>query len=292
MMPNQGLREWTVKDDRVGSNEQVILQAAGDLDRLRWEAQEARDNEELELRKRQFDFEREKWKSDNSRAQEELKLRGDEVAAKLDEIRRARWSSPLVLSVLAASVAAASNAYIALMNADNQRSLEANKSAQTRDFETEKAELARIQEAVKDPCKAAASINALLEAGLVTDLTRRTRLTTYVSARSKPSSECPGAISAPTPSLPSTSSTSTPSLPSTRPSTNTNVAQTKPATVTHQTGWLGGGHTQAQACQEGQAKLSPDYPGKTLLVLTSGESSKKDFFGRVEYQYYCTFEIR
>jgi hypothetical protein len=33
------------------------------------------------------------------------------------------------------------------------------------------------------------------------------------------------------------------------------------------------------------------YPGKAVHLKSSSEQSKKDFLGRVEYLYLCTFEI-
>jgi hypothetical protein len=76
-------------------------------------------------------FEREKWESDLRLRERELalkesehKLKALELRIKRKDERGSRWTNPLVLAVLAATLAAAGNAVVAYINGVEQRSLE------------------------------------------------------------------------------------------------------------------------------------------------------------------------
>jgi len=98
-------------------------------------------------------FEREKF-------EREMALKEREVTAHEVETRRARWTSPLVLAIVAATVAGVANAVVASLNADYQRQAEA-----------EKTESARILQVIQtgDPKAATANLQFLMEAGLISE---------------------------------------------------------------------------------------------------------------------------
>jgi hypothetical protein len=126
----------------------------------------------------EHDFEREKWLAD-------LELRKRELAVKEREASRSRWSSPLVLAVLAAAIAALGNAAAIWLTGIAQRDLETTKAEQARSIEETKAEASRILEVIKtgDPDKAAVNLKFLVEAGLISDADRRTSLQKFLAAR-------------------------------------------------------------------------------------------------------------
>jgi hypothetical protein len=86
-----------------------------------------------------LEFEREKWLAEHE-------LRKREIEIKERDQSRSRWSSPLVLAVLAATFAALGNAAAIWLNGIEQRELETTKTEQTRILEESKAEAARILE--------------------------------------------------------------------------------------------------------------------------------------------------
>ena len=125
-----------------------------------------------------LDFEREKWRG-------EYELRKREIEIKEQEASRSRWSSPLVLAVLAAAIAALGNAAATLLTGREQIELETTKAAQARNTEETKAEAARILEMIKtgDPDKAAENLKFLVEAGLISDALRRASIEKFLTER-------------------------------------------------------------------------------------------------------------
>jgi GH24 family phage-related lysozyme (muramidase) len=126
-------------------------------------------------------FEREKWEAERSFRDRELsiseqqqKLSEAELELKRAEYVSSRWKSPLIVAILAATVAAFGNALVSYINATSQINVEAQKSEQ-----------ARILEMIKtgSPDKAAENLRFLLEAGLITDTKIRNQLTQYLSTR-------------------------------------------------------------------------------------------------------------
>ncbi len=147
--------------------------------------------------------EREKWEADvRLREREVLVTQREqatslrEVEAKIEELKRSRWTSPIVLAVLGAALAASGNAVVALINGVQQRAtderhataenlLQTNKADAERQLEEGKADAARILEVIKtnDPDKAAENLAFLLQAGLIIDTGRRESLTAYLKQR-------------------------------------------------------------------------------------------------------------
>jgi hypothetical protein len=126
-----------------------------------------------------LEFEREKWLA-------EYELRKREVAVKERDESRSRWSSPLVLAVLAAATAALGNAAAIWLNGIEQRNLETTKTAQARILEESKAEAARILEVIKtgnNSDKAAVNLKFLLDAGLISDPDRRKNIEKFLVNR-------------------------------------------------------------------------------------------------------------
>jgi hypothetical protein len=125
-----------------------------------------------------LEFEREKWLA-------EYELRKREIELKERDASRSRWSSPLVLALLAAAIAALGNAAAIWLTGIAQRSLETTKTEQARIIEESKAEAARILEVIKtgNPDKAAENLKFLVDAGLISDATRRTSIQEFLAAR-------------------------------------------------------------------------------------------------------------
>jgi hypothetical protein len=126
-----------------------------------------------------LEFEREKWLA-------EYEFRKREVAIKERDDSRSRWSSPLVLAVLAAATAALGNAAAIWLNGIEQRNLETTKTAQARILEESKAEAARILEVIKtgnNSDKAAVNLKFLLDAGLISDPDRRKNIEKFLVNR-------------------------------------------------------------------------------------------------------------
>jgi hypothetical protein len=126
-------------------------------------------------------FEREKWQSEQELEQRKLTLmereqlnRDSDLDLRRREQVRSRWSNPLVLSILAAALAAGSNAAVTLLNGYLQRN---NEEA--------KAESTRILEMIKtdDPDHAARNLEFLVKAGLVTEPGRLAHLKLFLDSR-------------------------------------------------------------------------------------------------------------
>jgi hypothetical protein len=125
-----------------------------------------------------LEFKREKWRG-------EYELRKREIELKECDASRSRWSSPVVLALLAAAIAGLGNAAAIWLNGMEQRKLETTKTEQTRSIEETKAEAARILEVIRtdNPDKAAANLKFLLDAGLISDADRRASIRTFLDAR-------------------------------------------------------------------------------------------------------------
>ncbi len=143
-------------------------------------------------------FERQKWAADldlrqrgvvvaeaAQRSREaEVALQKDEIALKRAEAQASRWTSPLVVAIIAASLAAAGNATIAVINGRLERELEGRKAAASLAADARKAEANLILEVVKtgDPAKAAANLTFLLDAGLISDQARFKAIRRYLAS--------------------------------------------------------------------------------------------------------------
>ena len=126
----------------------------------------------------ELEFEREKWRAEIDLRNREVALkdreqshRGDEIALKRQEAQLSRWTNPLVLAIIGASVAGLANMGLTWLNSryqieqDQSRAtqtlalekekakqtfeLEGNKAKQTLELEKSKSEAARILEMIK-----------------------------------------------------------------------------------------------------------------------------------------------
>jgi hypothetical protein len=113
------------------------------------------------------EFEREKWRS-------EYELRKREVELKERDASRSRWSSPVVLALLAAAIAGLGNAAAIWLN-----------GRQASDLEETKAEAARILEVIRtdNPDKAAVNLKFLVDAGLISNDARRADIQKFLDGR-------------------------------------------------------------------------------------------------------------
>src|SRR5947209_4746615 len=125
------------------------------------------------------EFEREKWDDEKKFRDREIVVKEREQATQAAELELKQneqksfgWRNPLVIAILAATIAALGNAAVTVVNGILQRTLEDDKSEQ-----------ARILEMIKtgDADKAASNLDFLLKAGLIDDKKRRSRLTTFLA---------------------------------------------------------------------------------------------------------------
>ena len=129
-----------------------------------------------------YPSDREKWVFEKRLREQELLIkerdattREIEISLKQAEFRSGRWRSPLIVAILAATIAGIGNAVVVYTSAKSQRLLEADKSEQ-----------ARILEVIKtggDPDRAAENMKFLLEAGLINDVALKTELAKYLKDR-------------------------------------------------------------------------------------------------------------
>jgi len=148
------------------------------------------ENKDTELLRLEFD--REKWRAETEVRARELALfereqanKDAELALRRDEQARSRWTNPLVVAILAAALAAVSNAVIAVVNGKLQRALEASKRDAELAIEESKAESVRILEMIKtgETETAAKNLTFLLDTGLVTGTPRAVRLREFLAHR-------------------------------------------------------------------------------------------------------------
>lgn len=126
-------------------------------------------------------FEHRKWEREAafrerevSVKEREIALRDAELALKRDEQAAAGWRSPLIVAIMAATLAGLSNAVITVVNGRLQRQLEDGRAEQT-----------RVLEMIKtgDADKAAGNLQFLLDAGLIADPERATMLKEFLARR-------------------------------------------------------------------------------------------------------------
>jgi hypothetical protein len=113
---------------------------------------------ELELKRQQQQIDSEKWQAEKGLRERELSTKEVELELKRKEIVGSGWRSPLVVAIFAATLAAAGNAVVAIVNGFEQRNLEEEKSEETRILEMIK---------VDDADKAAGDLGFLLKSGLI-----------------------------------------------------------------------------------------------------------------------------
>ena len=151
--------------------------------------------------------ERERFEAEQAVKQRELAVAEGDLALRRAAAEESRWTSPLVLAVLAAAIAAAGNAAVAYLNGGQQRRLEETRAGANRELEREKAEAqielerekaaaqraldeqesesARILEVIKtgDTERAAGNMQFLVDAGLVTKPDLVEKLSQYLATR-------------------------------------------------------------------------------------------------------------
>jgi hypothetical protein len=210
------------------------------------------ENKELELRRLELE---------EKKTEQEYLVRLKEIGLKEADARRSRWSNPLVLSIVAATIAAAGNAYISWLNGSNQLAVESTRNAALREIEQEKAEAERILEATKSssPGDAEEKLKFLIAVGLIANPNRQAALEAYLTSEARGTASSSG---------------------------------DSPLTEGYASGWLGGGNNQLDQCNIGRAVVAQKHPGKYVLLKSSYEQSRRDIFGRVEYRYLCNFEVR
>ena len=125
-----------------------------------------------------LEFDRERWLG-------EYELRKREIEIKERDQSRSRWSSPVVLAVLAAAIAGFGNAAATWLNGMEQRNLEAVKAEQAKIMEETEAEGARILEVIKtgNADKAAANLKFLVETGLISNPDRLKHIQAFLAQR-------------------------------------------------------------------------------------------------------------
>jgi V8-like Glu-specific endopeptidase len=126
-------------------------------------------------------FEHEKWQAEKAFRERELSIKereqvnGEaELELKRKEQASSGWRSPLVVAIIAATMAAVGNAVVSIVNGNLQRQLENQKSEQTRILEMIKT---------NNPDKAAENLGFLLEAGLISDPEQQTKLKQFLATR-------------------------------------------------------------------------------------------------------------
>ena len=126
-------------------------------------------------------FEHEKWEAEKAFREREvvikerdLDAREAEIDLKRKEHAVSKWSNPLIVAILAASIAAISSTAVALVN-----------GIYSRQVDRQRSEEERILEMIKtgNADKAAENLRFLLSAGLITDPSTRSSLETFLNKR-------------------------------------------------------------------------------------------------------------
>lgn len=146
----------------------------------------------------ELSLEHKKWQEEQAFREREIAIkereqlnREAELELKRKEQASSGWRSPLIVAIIAATMAAVGNAVVSIVNGNLQRQLENQKSEQTRILEMIKT---------NNPDKAAENLEFLLKAGLISDSEQQTKLQRFLDKRepgsgpSLPSQNTPGLI--------------------------------------------------------------------------------------------------
>jgi hypothetical protein len=252
-------------------------------------------SEQFEREKLQLERENlqaEQVRADRDHAQRVSEFQAEQIRADRDhaqwvseqsfreaESRRSRWN-PLALAVLAGALAVVGNAWVADRNGVVQLQIASQNYTRQQSLEGQKAEYALMLEIMKinDLCNAARNLRTAFEAGLLSDPNKGEAVKVWVTKNVDGKSGC---ASTPTASTVPPNPAPSPPSPSVAP----------PIIEPFETGWMGGGNTQPEQCAIGRGVIAQKHPGKTIQLVKSWEESKKDFFGHVEYRYFCTFQV-
>ena len=200
----------------------------------------------------------ERWLKECNFRERDYLLRDREVSIKEGEleakrIERELLRNPFALALIAATIAALANVFVAFNNAGEQRVLERSQ-----------AEHGRIVSAIAgDERNARDKLRFLLKTYLIEDEATRKHISDYLE-----SSEIKTATSTPPP----------PPIP----------AATR---VTVDSGWLEGGHNPSEVCGRLLDQVQAQHPGKAVTLVGSSEDGRKDFLAHVTYNYHCTYDV-
>lgn len=231
-------------------------------------------------------------------------------------------SDPLLVVLIGGVIAALANAGVSYYTGSQQITLESEKHKNNLVSEKYKAEATRISDATKstDQIQNACQLNFLLEFELITNETLRSRVNQFLRARK--GAEVSGADTASPNDQSKKEYTSICKISTFFPITvdttkitadNTqmtidggtknqsgSVPKTAPPprlekkliqSLPYETDWLGGGHSQAEACARAISNYSGQYPGKILEPGVASEQVRRDFLGHVTYKYSCTVNV-
>ena len=115
----------------------------------------------------------------------EVLVKERELDVKIADSRQTRWLNPLVVAIFAAASAGAGNVYIAWFNANEQRSVDIQRTQAMIKIERLKYEQTKIINVLNTPSadQAAENIGFLLEIGMISDTNLAQNLKTYLSSR-------------------------------------------------------------------------------------------------------------
>lgn len=209
----------------------------------------------------ELEFEPEKWLKEQDFRERELSLKEREIAVKESELavktkeaNRSFLNGPLSLAIIGATLTGLANVLVASHNGEAQRALELSQAEHT-----------RIVGALNADANAIDKLKFLLNTHLVTEEPTRTNIANYIDQQPQK----------PTPA---------PNLPPAPPAPPL-------ARVSFDSGWLDGGHNQAEVCGGFAGQVKDKYPGRAVRITNMSESNRKDFLGHVTYQYHCQFEV-
>lgn len=270
-------------------------------------AAEAKDGKlpDASLEERKFLFEQKKH-------QDELAAEARKVDLQERELSQKR-SDPLMVAVVGGLIAAFASVGVSYYTGRKQIETEKTRHDTEMEAEKYKAESSLISEAVKstDQVQNTCRLYFLLSFNLVTNDALRARVNDFL--REKKGAEIPGTEAvgganasrseytsvctittnpvAPT-QVPPQNGQASPSADGQK--TTTGAAPSKGRLIqslSYSTGWIGGGHSQGEACAQAVAAYSPQFPGKILESSSASEEVRKDFVGHVTYNYHCVVNV-
>jgi hypothetical protein len=191
---------------------------------------------------------------------EEFEFRKGEARANAKKADFSRWSNPLVVSILTVAATGLLNVVSVLMTNNGQTELESSKHNHELRVEADKATrmiLSSIGE-LQDQAQICRRMRYIDDTNFTDTPAFASSIKNYISQK------CETTVTPPA----------------------------EPRIVVPWTSdWLGGGRTQPEQCGIGQADTQKQYPGRRVVVTSSGEDSRKDWLGRVTYRYFCSFEV-
>lgn len=231
-------------------------------------------------------------------------------------------SDPLLVVIIGGIIAALANAGVSYYTGTQQISLETTKHENNLVAEKYKAEATRISDATKsnDQIRNACQLDFLLKFELITNEKLKSSVNQFLRDRKGAEAYSPETV-APSDqsrreytSICSISTTSSITADSDRITADNDKikvdADTKtksgspPKTdplprlekkliksLSYETDWIGGGHSQAEACNRAIATYKNQYSDKILEPGAASEQVRKDWIGRVTYKYSCTVNV-